>query len=713
MRFAGPSVVVAAALAAVPSAAVTAAVPTSEMAFVTTVAHPGHVRQATILLASLREFGGRYRGAPFVVVADRPERLDLSALAARGAEIVPLDAPAYARAFPYARKAYAAAQAEALTSGRAATLAWFDAGALVLAPPTALDLGATGPPLAVRPVTLANRVAQPPEATPDGFWSRIWADVGVDPAAVPTVETVALGERVRAYLNCEILSVRPELGLFREWAVRLDALLRDANFLRAACSDDMHAIFLHQAVLSAVVVARTRPSEWRPLPVEFGYPLNAQDRLGPEVRAASLEGLACVITERLFEQRSDWPAVIAAPPRLRDWIEDRVVESLQPAPRIYREEGSCNSYLVTTAAGNVIIDPGGAPRPGGRLAAVAGRAGAEAVLLTHGHADHTGNVAAWRRSGEAPVIAHRDHAELRDYFDRLAGFFAFRNSMFGQPADTSVPPTRPPVTQTFSDRFVYELGGTRFELLHTPGETPDTATIWIPELGAALVADNFYDSFPNLATLRGTHPRWALDYARAMDTVLALEPTVLLPGHGEPVVGRAEVARRLREYRDAILHVHDATVRGMNEGKDPLTLMREVRLPEGSEVKETFGRVSWAVRGIWDQYAGWFDGRVASMYAEDVGAAFPELVSLAGGPDAVAARAADVLDAGRALEALHLADVALAAAPRHRDALGTRLRALERLREATSNWIEHQLLSHAIEEARGALAAAAPETAAR
>ncbi len=115
--------------------------------------------------------------------------------------------------------------------------------------------------------------------------------------------------------------------------------------------------------------------------------------------------------------------------------------------------------------------------------------------------------------------------------------------------------------------------------MHTPGETPDHLTVWIPRLKAAFIGDNYYESFPNIYTLRGTRPRWALDYVKSLDRVLALEPELVLPSHGAAIRGRDEVKRRLTKYRDAIQYVHDATVKGMNEGKDIVTLMREITLP--------------------------------------------------------------------------------------------------------------------------------------
>ena len=60
-----------------------------------------------------------------------------------------------------------------------------------------------------------------------------------------------------------------------------------------------------------------------------------------------------------------------------------------------------------------------------------------------------------------------------------------------------------------------------------------------------------------------------------------------------------------------------------------------------------------------------------------------QLCALAGGPDAVAERAAAHAAAGEPGEALHLAEIALAADPRHRAALEAQLTALEELIDRT------------------------------
>jgi alkyl sulfatase BDS1-like metallo-beta-lactamase superfamily hydrolase len=172
------------------------------------------------------------------------------------------------------------------------------------------------------------------------------------------------------------------------------------------------------------------------------------------------------------------------------------------------------------------------------------------------------------------------------------------------------------------------------------------------------------------------------------------------------VEGRELIRDELRRLRGAVEWVHDAVVRGMNEGRDVYTLMRELRLPPELEVGQGYGKVSWSVRAIWETYAGWFQHHsTTELYAVPPWSIHPDLVQLAGGPDAVAARAHDKLDAGALVEAIHLAEVALAAAPAHRGALATSLAAHERLEAQSENFWETSWLRRQVESLRERLGA--------
>jgi len=364
-----------------------------------------------------------------------------------------------------------------------------------------------------------------------------------------------------------------------------------------------------------------------------------------------------------------------------------------------------NTFLVTTSAGNVVIDTSLAAAASAHRQALAAKSTApiKAIVLTHAHGDHTGGVRIWREAG-TEIIAQRNHASFARYQRTLAGFFGRRNAaQFGfgaTPAAAAAAVAFEP-TRTFEDRDTLTIGDVEFDLIHTPGETPDHLTVWIPQYKAAFIGDNYYESFPNLYTLRGTMPRWALDYVDSLNTVLALEPDLVLPSHGQPIRGRDEVKRRLTQYRDAIQYVHDATVKGMNDGKDVFTLMREIRLPPALDVGESYGKLTWSIRGIYEGYAGWFDGNPSTMF-DDATGAYKEVVALAGGPAAVAARARAV-SADDPVRALHLTDIALAAEPANRAALEVRLQILQALDRASGNSNERGWLQAGIRDVQSKL----------
>jgi alkyl sulfatase BDS1-like metallo-beta-lactamase superfamily hydrolase len=364
--------------------------------------------------------------------------------------------------------------------------------------------------------------------------------------------------------------------------------------------------------------------------------------------------------------------------------------------RILQATGFGNTFMVTTKAGDVIIDTSLAMNAARHHALLRAqdKAPIKSIILTHSHGDHTGGVSAWKEAG-THVVEQANSVEFRNYQTRLDGFFAVRNAAqynapagalgargaVAYPGDYAAPPL---ADVLFDKEYKFKLGDLTFDCLAMPGETPDMLNVWIPELKALFIGDNYYASFPNMYTLRGTPTRPALNYVQSIDKVLALKPEIVLPSHGVPIVGAANVQRVLTQYRDAILYVHDATVRGMDEGKDAFTLMREIKLPPELYVGEGYGAIAWSVRGIYEGYAGWFDGDPATMYATAPSQADAELVKVAGGAGPVAARAQALVASDPAL-ALRLTSAALAAEPANPAALAARKAALEKLLAASKN----------------------------
>ena len=394
-------------------------------------------------------------------------------------------------------------------------------------------------------------------------------------------------------------------------------------------------------------------------------------------------------------------------------------EAIRINEAIFQATGFGNTTMVVTPKGNVIIDTSlivNALRHK-RLLQAEDDGPVKYIILTHAHGDHTGGVNAWREEG-TEIIAQDEHYEFVNYQNRLKGMFSQRNAAqfpslnvvqlseleIAEGVDNFGAEIVP--TIMFEEDYDFELGGVEFNVLHTPGETYDHLSVWIPKYRAAFVGDNFYTSFPNMYTLRGTKPRWALDYVDSINRILALKPEILIPSHGDAIIGERQIERELTRYRDAILYVHDKTVLGMNQGKDVHTLMAEISLPSDLDIGEGYGRISWSVRGIYESYMGWFDGNPTSMFSTPVDDAYPQLVELAGGAEAVATLAETQIESGDYELALHSADIALRAAPKSIRALQARLAAFKALLAASDNSNEAGWLGFGVRESQAALDAA-------
>jgi len=371
---------------------------------------------------------------------------------------------------------------------------------------------------------------------------------------------------------------------------------------------------------------------------------------------------------------------------------------------IYMSQGASNAYLVTTPAGDVLINTGlGIEAPiHRRCFEAASKQPIRFVVLTQGHVDHIGGVDLFRAAHPgATVIAQENIAACQADDERIKGFRQRRNLRFfpeflsplradGKAAEDgglgrAQSVARPDVT--FRDEHRFELGGARFELYAAPGgETLDSLLVWLPDhriLFSGNALGPLFPHVPNLYTIRGDRLRFALPYLDVVQKMIDLGPDLLITGHFDPIEGRERIEAELVRLRDAVGYLHDRTVAGMNEGKDVFALMREIRLPAELEVGEDYGTVPWAVRAIYEGYAGWFRFRsTTEIYDVPVDDVYAEIAALAG-CDALARAAMEKVGAGRPLDAVHLAEIALAKDPRHRDAWHAYVAAHEHLLAAS------------------------------
>lgn len=93
----------------------------------------------------------------------------------------------------------------------------------------------------------------------------------------------------------------------------------DAAFQAGPCADDLHRIFLHQAILSTLVAKLVDWERVRLLPPEYNFPQHLLHELPPERRPRSLNGLVNAVCEDAFP----WGAIEVEEP-LSGWLKARL-----------------------------------------------------------------------------------------------------------------------------------------------------------------------------------------------------------------------------------------------------------------------------------------------------------------------------------------------------------------------------------------------------
>jgi alkyl sulfatase BDS1-like metallo-beta-lactamase superfamily hydrolase len=325
------------------------------------------------------------------------------------------------------------------------------------------------------------------------------------------------------------------------------------------------------------------------------------------------------------------------------------------------------------------------------------------IIYTHSHGDHIRGAKVFHTPETTVIAQKRLPDELKQMyrllpFRRAADALQFGFSLqvrdrgishAGQGADGFLPPDI-----TFDEQYRFEQGGVEFELYHTQGETLDHLMVWLPGEKVLFPGDLFYSSFPMLNNpMKPDRP--VLAWAQSLERMRTFRPEYLVPSHSKPREGGEHIDSVLGNYAKAIRHVHDETVKGINQGLTLEEIRRRVRLPEELArlpyLHQGYGTVRWAVNGIYRQYTGWYTFNPVDLKPLRRQVRDRAILDASGGAEPLIKRARKALDEGHDQLALELADIVVSAQPRNRAALATRTEALKRLGKATKNGVERNI----------------------
>ena len=315
-----------------------------------------------------------------------------------------------------------------------------------------------------------------------------------------------------------------------------------------------------------------------------------------------------------------------------------------------------NAIMIEGDGSNVIIDTTGTVETAQEVKDLFDSINSnpvEAIIYTHNHGDHTYGATVFAEDS-TEIYAHESTGK---YLSRVIGILrpiiSSRSSrMFGnvlpreEVENNGIGPfleigrdgRKPGLlypTKTFSDKLAFTAAGIEIELYHAPGETNDQLFVWLPEKRALFPGDNFYKTFPNLYTIRGTPYRDLVGWVNSIDMMRYLEPEYLVPSHTRPLVGAKTINNLLTTYRDAIQYVHDQTIRLMNMGMEPDEIAESLILPkhlgDSPYLQEFYGSPAWSAKNVFSGYLGWFDGNPSSLKPLPKREEATNIIKLAGG----------------------------------------------------------------------------------
>lgn len=334
-----------------------------------------------------------------------------------------------------------------------------------------------------------------------------------------------------------------------------------------------------------------------------------------------------------------------------------------------------NTILIHTPEGNVVVDAMTGPEHAAAAKAdlLAKAPGpTKALILTHSHIDHVGGATAWAplepEPGAAAVPIWATESFTERFFDQY-GVFAQAEQQRGarqfgaRVAERDLPCSalgaridfgsgvgsgvRLP-TERFSGQTSLTVGGVTIELHEAHGETDDQLFVWLPQHRVLLPGDNVYRAFPNLYTIRGTHPRPVDTWIESLDRMRMLEPSLMIGSHTAPFVGAEHIAEVLRDYRDAVAFLRATVVRGANAGRSREQIAESVTLPtelaDKPWLRELYGQLDWSALSIYDAELGWFDGQPEQLYPVASNELERNEIELMGGVAAVRAAASKTDD---------------------------------------------------------------------